>query len=380
MKRTIAFALTFIFTFISIPVSSATTLNGEEIFILADTRNRDLDGNFYDTSLESKLASTGSLGQLLTTAQSRPLNGRILFIDPMLIEEVQDLIDGYTLIDGQEVESSEIARLWFDRLTSLISGDQIAAVLYGNPDFTFLQRSAPSELRIQEQLAQQRLAELLSREVSNLSSLPTTAQSLPAFTRERFTALRKEIRAINRYAENPVTRNLRLTNASLLNPGIPSDRSIELAKELTVRVRDYANSVRVTKGRFTLTSKRERLPLTLINDFTNEVTVKFRLSSSNSRIVISRIEPITIPAESKVPLTIPIEVLASGQSDVIIEMRSGKGEPLGEIVRLPVNLAVISPLTTWITTGSGLILLFAAIIQSLRRVQRSRRRTVGEDG
>ena len=380
MKRTITFALTFIFTFISIPLSSATTLNGEEIFILADTRNRDLDGNFYDTSLESKLASTGSLGQLLATAQSRPLNGRILFIDPMLIEEVQDLIDGYTLIDGQEVESSEIARLWFDRLTSLISGDQIAAVLYGNPDFTFLRRSAPSELRIQEQLAQQRLAELLSREVSNLSSLPTTAQALPPFTRERFTALRKEIRAINRYAENPVTRNLRLTNASLLNPGIPSDRSIELAKELTVRVRDYANSVRITKGRFTLTSKRERLPLTLINDFTNEVTVKFRLSSSNSRIVVSRIEPITIPAESKVPLTIPIEVLASGQSEVIIEMRSGKGEPLGEIVRLPVNLAVISPLTTWITTGSGLILLFAAIIQSLRRVQRSRRRTVGEDG
>ena len=386
MKRFHSFFISFFIAFVLLilsllpTLSSATALEGQiegqRVFIIADTRHRDLGGDFYDTSLESKLSNTGSLGQLLLTAQRLPLNARILFIDPMLIEEVQDLIDGYTLIDGQEVQPSEIARAWFDRLQTMIAGDQIAAALYGNPDFTFLQQSAPSELRIQGQLSRQRLSELLSREVSGLAPIPSTTGALPPFIRERFTELRREIRSINLYAENPVTRELRLTNASLLNPDLPRERSFELARELTVRIREYANSVRITEGRFTLTSKRERLPLTLINDFTNEITVKFKLSSSNSRIVVSRIEPITIPAESKVPFTIPIEVLSSGQSEVIIEMRTNDGVRLGEEVRLPVNLAVISPLTTWITTGSGLILLFAAIVQSLRRVQRSRKKSV----
>lgn len=360
--------------------SFATTIagpsEGQEAFLITDTRHRNLNGDFYDTSLEMKLSNTGSLGQLLLTAQRLPLSGRILYIDPMLIEEVQDLIGGYTLIDGQEIEPSEIASAWFDRLQAMIAGDQIASTLYGNPDYSFLQESAPSELRVQEQLSRQRLSELLSREVSELAPIPTTVGVLPPFIRERFTELRRDIRGINRYAENPTTRALRLTNASLLNPDLSQERSFELARELTVRVREYGNSVRITEGRFTLTSKRERLPLTLINDFTNEITVKFRLSSSNSRIVVSSIEPITIPAESKVPFTIPIEVLSSGQSEVIIEMRTRDGIRLGKEVRLTVNLAVISPLTTWITTGSGLILLFAAIVQSLRRVQRSRKKMV----
>jgi hypothetical protein len=107
--------------------------------------------------------------------------------------------------------------------------------------------------------------------------------------------------------------------------------------------------------------------------------VRFKISSSNSRILVDQIEPITIAAESKVPFTIPVEVLSSGQSEVIIKLKTSKGISLGEEVRLPINLAVISPITTWITTGSGLILLFAAIIQSIRRVKRSREKKISND-
>ncbi len=359
--------------------SHAATIDGQEVFIVADTRHRNLLGEFYDRTLEEKLSSDGLLGKLLIAAQARPLSDRILFIDPMLIEEVQDLADGSTLIGGDSIEASDIANVWLKRLESIINGDEIAATIYGNPDLSFLSRSAPTELRIQERLSAQRLAELLSREISDISAPVIGSTQLPTFITERFTEHRKEIRSINRYAKNPVTRALRLNNASLLNPLIPKERSFELTKELSAELEKYSNSVRITKGRFTLTSKKERLPLTLINDFTNDLTVRFKISSSNSRILVDQIEPITIAAESKVPFTIPVEVLSSGQSEVIIKLKTSKGISLGEEVRLPINLAVISPITTWITTGSGLILLFAAIIQSIRRIKRSREKKISND-
>lgn len=380
MKRPLVL-LSAIFTILAIttPVSNALTIDGQEAFIVADARHRNLAGQFYDRSLEAKLGSNGALGQLLISAQARPLTSRILFIDPMLVEEVRDLADGFTLLGGEEVEPSEIAKVWLQRLDGIIKGDQIAATIYGNPDLTYLTRSAPTELRIQQRLSVQRLAELLSREVSDTPAPALESGTLSSFITQRFTANRKEIRSINRYAKNPLTRSLRLTNASLLNPLTTKEQSFELAKELSLEIEKYSKSVRITKGRFTLTSKKERLPLTLINDFTNDLTVKFKISSSNSRILVDQIDPITIPAESKVPFTIPIEVLSSGESEVIIKLTSAKGVSLGEEVRLPVNLAVISPVTTWITTGSGLILLFAAIIQSLRRVRRSRERKGSSD-
>lgn len=362
-----------------IPLSHAETVDGQELFTIADARNRNLVGEFYDRTLEEKLGSDGRLGQLLISAQARPLSNRILFIDPMLIEEVQDLTDGFTLVGGESVEASEIATVWLNRLQRIINGDEIAATIYGNPEPSFLSRSAPTELRIQKRLSTQRLSELLSREVSEIDGVTQGIGTVPTFITERFTAHRKEIRNLNRYAKNPVTRSLRLTNASLLNPLIPKERSFALTKELSKELERYENSVRITKGRFTLTSKRERLPLTLINDLTNDLTIRFVISSSNSRIVVEQIDPITIAAESKIPFTVPVEVLSSGESEVIIKLKTARGISLGDEVRLPISLAVISPITTWITTGSGLILLFAAIIQSIRRVKRSREKKSSDD-
>ena len=314
-----------------------------------------------------------------------PSNKRILFIDPMVIEEVRDLADGFLLAPIEEgaeepieIEASQIALAWLARLETLTTGDEIAAINYGNPDLAFLTRAAPSELRIHQELSRQRLSELLSRNVTSLALTPTTGVKIPAFLSERFTENRRNIRAINRYADNPETRELRLLNPILINPGFERERAFRFARELSAAVGKYENSIRITSGRYTLTSKRERVPVTLINDFTNELEVVLRIRTSNTRVLVGAIDPITIGAQSKIQIEIPVEVLSSGQSDLIITMRVKGGERIGKEVRLPLTLAVISPLTTWITTGSGLILLLAAIVQSVRRIRRSRSRNKDE--
>ena len=380
--RSTSLLLTLLLLLLTVPISPSraeVTSTGEEIFKVADTRNRDLSGIFYDRSLEDRLLPTGTLGALLERARTLPTNKRILLIDPMLIEEVRDLADGFFLAPIEEdsdevieVEPSQIALSWLALLEALTNSDEIAAVNYGNPDLEFLSRSAPSELRIHHELSRQRLAELLSRSVTSLTPTLSGGERIPAFLSERFTQNRREIRAINRYADNPQTREFRLLNPVITNPGFEKERAFEFTRELSTAISKYRNSIRITSGRYTLTSKRERVPVTLINDFTNGLEVVLRIRTSNSRVLVGAVDPIIIDAESKVQIEIPVEVLSSGQSDLIITMRVKGGERIGKEVRLPLTLAVISPLTTWITTGSGLILLLAAIVQSVRRVRRSR--------
>ncbi len=374
--------IALIFALLAIPISpsfSETTSTGEEIFRVVDTRNRDLDGVFYDRTLEERLLPTGTLGVLLERARTLPTNRRILFIDPMLIEEVRDLSDGFLLApmeedveDPVEVEPSEIALAWLARLDSLTNSDAIAAINYGNPDLAFLTRSAPSELRIHHELSRQRLAELLSRSVSPVTLTPDVGVRISPYLAKRFTDIRRDIRTINSYADNPETRELRLLTPLLINPSFEKERALGFARDLTATVNKYRNSIRITSGRYTLTSKKERVPVTVINDFSNDLEIRLRVRTSNTRVLVGAIDPITIAAQSKLQIEIPVEVLSSGSSDLIISMRVKGGERVGKEVRLPLTLAVISPVTTWITTGSGVILLLAAIVQSLRRVRRSR--------
>jgi Family of unknown function (DUF6049) len=385
MKR-LVFFLTLTALFIPIQTSTAAefTATGEEIIEIADTRNRDLNGNFYDRSLEERLQPTGSLGSRLERAATLASSKRILVIDPMLIEEVQDLADGFSLriesesekLQIEEVQASEIAISWLNRLSQVTGSDEVGSLNYGNPDTAFLARSAPSELRIHLELSRQRLAELLSRDISPVALTPGVGQRLQPFLTENFTENRREIRAINRYAKNPETRRYRLINASLLDPSFDQERAFEFARDLNKALSQYRNSIRITSGRYTLTSSKEKIPVTLINDFTSDLSVRVTVSASNTRVIVGSIDPITIPAQSKEQFTIPIEVLSSGQSDLVITLTTESGRRIGPETRLPLTLAVISPLTTWITTGSGIVLLLAAIVQSLRRIRKSRKKSL----
>jgi len=98
-----------------------------------------------------------------------------------------------------------------------------------------------------------------------------------------------------------------------------------------------------------------------------------RIKSTNTKVIVASTDSVLIDANSKLSVEVPVTVLASGQSELLISMRTKDGINVGDQVRLPLTLTVISPFTTWITTGSGLVLLIAAVIQSMRRVRRSRK-------
>ena len=121
---------------------------------------------------------------------------------------------------------------------------------------------------------------------------------------------------------------------------------------------------------YTITASRYDLPVTIINDFNQQVSVDLDITTTNSRVLVTQVPRVTIDASSQVQIKIPIDVIASGDTALRLQLRTPRGSAIGEIERIPLRLAVISPITTWFTTGTAIILLLAAVIQSVRRVKR----------
>ena len=67
---------------------------------------------------------------------------------------------------------------------------------------------------------------------------------------------------------------------------------------------------------------------------------------------------------------IPVEVLTSGSSTLSVSIQSMQGNQLGQTVLYPLQLRVISPVATWITTGAAVVLFFSAVVQSIRRIRK----------
>lgn len=148
------------------------------------------------------------------------------------------------------------------------------------------------------------------------------------------------------------------------------------AEAATAQVRGLLEQVSVTTPPgVTLSSLSGRLPVTLVNDLDQPVTVR-------------------LDAQSDIPmsLTVPDEILvgAGGRASVLLEasttrqavhnvsllVTSPSGEPLGARAELPIRSAQVSNVI-WLIMGSGAVLLFGMIgLRLVRRVREARRAAV----
>jgi DNA-binding MurR/RpiR family transcriptional regulator len=66
----------------------------------------------------------------------------------------------------------------------------------------------------------------------------------------------------------------------------------------------------------------------------------------------------------------PVDVIAPGQTSVSALITDNKGSELVPEATLTLNSTVIDPRVTWFTTGAAILLLLAAVAQSVRRVRK----------
>ncbi len=353
--------LALLISSISLFVSPVGARAADTKIVLLDVPHTDLLGSSLNTELSASLLPTGRLGLLIYTPVSKP---RTWFIDAALIDEVSAL-----------AVNNLSAQNWMAQLKLESADDTIVAVPYGHPDISLARHLAPSELVYYYDSSQTKLQFVLGRDVlvERGARWTRAGTKVADVAIHSYTSNRHAIALLSTVVPPQQLDDLRSKLAFLLSTGSTPKLQLYLAKNADLAVAAANHKLRIVPGKYRLTSEREKVPITLVNDFAEPVRVTLQLTPLNSRIRVGGPETLSLAANSKTQLSVPFTVVAPGATAVLAEFRNSVGKPLGDSVILTLSLSVISPAVAWFTTGAAILLFLAATTQSVRRARRSRK-------
>jgi len=339
---------------------------------ITDTVHRNFDGTFRDDELVKEIAVGGRLWNLIFLTDSTP---RIWVIDAALIEDITAMTEPYELRNGTKFDTSVEAVAYLSQLKKVTRNAQVVALPFGNPDPELARELAPSELNYYYKTAQTRLATALERPVriEPLSAWSKGRTNFSESLREQYAKNRKSISALSAVVDPAELADVRAQLGRLMSPLLDQKDRAYFSFTATQEVFKYKERLKIYAGNYQLTSAQSKLPITLANGFKSMVTVNLNLYAGSSRISVENVQNIVLEPNSKTQISVPVEVFTPGQIKVFVEFVSDQGRAIGDPAELSLNLTVIDSRVTWFTTGAAVLLLLAAITQSVRRVRRARK-------
>jgi len=369
MKKLFVFLLMLLSVGVSIPTANAVE---NEIIVITEITHRNFDGVFRDDLLSEILAPSGRLGKLIYV----PIKtNRTWVIDPALVDEVIAMTDKYFLADKTPTVGGNIALSWITQLRYVTSRNQVVALPYGNPDVKLAKRLAPSELKMYYSYGNESLSKNLIRLVSTRPSF-TPAKAVSRLSNSQkisYTKNRQRLTELSRVVDDAELKALRAKLAILLSPSLNRENRNYFSLQATKAVKNEVGKISVNEGKYRLTSTEEKVPITVTNKYPVPVTVDLWLTPDNFKVYTPNIREITIPANSKLQLSMEVSVIASGNTIIEAQLTDNKGNNVGDAAMLSLNLSVIDSRVAWFTTGAAIILFLAAVAQSVRRIRRSKK-------
>jgi hypothetical protein len=367
MRKILVGLITSLFFFGFIPNASSDS----SVIYLISKPHQLFDGTFRNDDLATQLLSTGRLGKPL---EQKRKGARTWVIDGQLLDEVADMANGYKLVNKKEPTGELAAKEWLSRLLLMTSGDRIIALPYGNPDIDLAQRSAPSELRSYYAYGAERISFHLNRAipVDGNTSWSTGKSQLSPVLRKKYTQNRQALTALSTVVSADEVRAQRAKLAILLSPSLNKQDREFFSFNASEGVANTLNKLRVTSGKYQITSQIGKVPVTVINNFNVPVEFNIDLTPLNSRVQVSDISALTIPANSRTQLALPFTVIAPGATTILAQVTNSDGESIGPSARLSLNITIFDSRVTWFTVGAAILLFVAALTQTIRRIRRGR--------
>ena len=360
--------LLVISTFLLLMMPQASAAN--TVIRITGPIHQTFTGEFRNDDLAQSLTPSGDLG--LKVFQPIAKN-RTWVIDAALIDEVIAMSGDYTLATEAEPAGKEIAAAWLTQLKRVTTGNDVVALAYGNPDIALAQRLAPSELKNYFVYGRDRLQLALGRIVRSEPEVQWSVgkSGLSNPLRKNYSDNRKALTHLSRVVDTPELIQLRARLAQLLSPTLDKDSRNYFSYSASEAVDAMVNKLRINSGKYQITTSSVKLPVTVINEFAVDVTVDIAMLPINSRVVVDSFDDVVIPANSKRQLEMQVDVIAPGQTTVsaLITDSDDDTEVVPEAL-LTLNSTVIDSKVTWFTTGAAILLLLAAVVQSVRRVRR----------
>jgi hypothetical protein len=372
MKKVIASLFAMTLLVLGAPFANAANV---EITITEPT-HRVIDGVFIDDDLTALLSYGGRLGQLVFNP---PRGNRTWFIDAQLIEEVTAMTSDYVISGDVKGVGSNIAKNWLNQLNAITRNEKISALPFGSPPAYLITKLSPDKSDFYLTYGAKRLAALLNRQVNQMAEYPRL--TTPKLKNSTITSYLKaqQLLAINsNYMTQEEVEKFQGQSAAVFHSDLSDSNRTALALDLLSSSYELSEKIRLAPGRFTVTTSKQNLPITLVNDFPNSAKVSLRVETLNEKVLVGNVPDQVVDGKSKIQIMIPVEVVTSGKSTLVVSLFSEKNKQLGKPVFYPITLQVISPIATWITTGAAIVLFISALIQSFRRIKKKRERVANE--
>ena len=366
MKKSLGLIFVLFFLFVSLPIAQAATS-----ITLTEPTHRALNGKFFDDELATSLARDGKLGSIVFSN-----NGyvRSWNIDAALVDEVIAMSQGYQLISDQPGAGQDAAIAWLAQLKRKVGFSPVTATAYGNPSGYWIHRLSPHDESYFLSIGAIHLAKFFGRPVSSPTGYSTNEYfQLTSDVVQSYKDALAMVQATSAFMTSDELEIYRLRIASIFYPGINNQRRLVLSRDIDMAAYDLSHKIKLSAGRFTVTSSHQNLPITIKNGFGAPASVRINVNSINERIGVTNPAPMVLAPNSKTELLVPIDVLTSGNTGLVVSIMTTSGVSLGDSVEYPISVRVISPIATWITTGAAITLFVAAIIQSARRIRKARK-------
>ncbi len=350
--------------------SSISATDNKSLVIISGPTHREMSGKFLDDSLIEDLSFGGKLAALLKPSTKK----RTWLIDPSLIEEIIDMSDGYTVLPKIEGTGEEIATQFLVDLKYAIGDDPVYALPYGSPKILTRKKISDVEFSQLQSVSSVRLARALDRAVTagappNWSETPRPLSSMNI---SEFRTLRKQLALLSQLSNDLVISEIAIRLNTLLNPELDKKTSQSLVISFTSAVNGLAEKVRVLPGRYTLTSREEKLPVTIVNEFNAPAQVVLTLKANNSRILSIADRALYLQPNSRTQVLVPVKAIASGKVELLAQLETLRGNKHQGISTLAVTIAVIGPIVGWVMAIAGTILIGAAGTRIFRRLRKAR--------
>ena len=354
--------LIFLSSFIIIP-----NANAAQVVKISEPTHRLSDGVFFNDLLAQKLAPSGSLGQAVYL-NSQSVNNWL--VDPATIDEIIAMSNGYGISDGTAPTGQEIAKSWLTQFTKVTRNKKITPITYGNPSSFWVNEIMPNQITYLDEISKFKLESFLSRPVEKTGGSEAEKQKINKTSLSVLKYGQRQINLLSTLLEKKQLEDNQLRLLKLLNPNLDEKLFLDLLKDYDKSISVMRAKLNVINTKFTVTSSKEELPITVVNDYDQVVKLKLSTRAMNSKVSVAQIEEIELEAKSKKQVLLPIEVFAAGDSRLLVQLTNLENKPVGYPVYIDLKLSVISPVATWITTAAAVLLFIAALVQSVRRVRR----------
>ena len=340
--------------------------NAAQVVKISEPTYRLSDGVFFNDLLAQKLTPAGSLGQLVYL-NTQSVNSWL--VDPATIDEIIAMSNGYGVAEGSTPGGQEIAKSWLTQFIKVTKNKKIIPITYGNPSGFWVSEIIPDQIEYLDEISKFKLESFLSRPVEKTGRNEEVKQKINRASVSVLKYGQRQINLLSTLLEKKQLEDNQLRLSKLLNPNLDEKLFLDLLKDYNESISAMRAKLNIKNTKFTVTSSKEELPITVVNDFDQIIKLKLSSRAMNSKVSVAQIEEIELDGKSKKQVLLPIEVFAAGDSRLLVQLTNLENKPVGYPVYINLKLSVISPVTTWITTIAALLLIIAVLVRSVRGVR-----------